>query len=281
MIRTSTLVGLGFAERVNFLLLDEAEQLGLEVEADIADLVEEERAAVGGADDAGERRVGAGEGALAIAEELALEHVVRNRGAVEGDERAIGALGRAMDEAREHLLAGAGLAGEQDRQGTRGQLPCELDELDRLFGNPQALGVALEGFGRPQRRALLLVAAVTVERAGSGHELADGGERAAMIELGPRPRQDLPGFVAMLSEAHEVIVSGRPQGREGLGFGPPVVGHQPHAALAARRRAPALRHSPCPAAWQTPRAQECADGQRARGERRRSRGDGLLCQRVG
>ena len=38
------------------LLLDEAQQLGLEVEADVADLVEEERAAVGGADDAREAR---------------------------------------------------------------------------------------------------------------------------------------------------------------------------------------------------------------------------------
>ena len=108
--------------------------------------------------------------------------------------------------AREHLLAGAGLAGEQDRQGTRGDLARELDDLDRLLRDPQALGVALEGFGRPERGALLLVAAVVVEGAGGGDQLADGGERAAMIELGPRPRQDLPGLVAMLAEAHEVVV---------------------------------------------------------------------------
>ena len=64
--------------------------------------------------------VGAGEGALAVAEQLALEHVARHRGAVEGDERAVGAVGRAMDHAREHLLAGAGLAGEEDGQVARG-----------------------------------------------------------------------------------------------------------------------------------------------------------------
>ena len=98
MMRTSTLIGLGFAERVDLALLEEAEQLGLEVEADVADLVEEERAAVGGADDAGERVVGAGEGALAMAEELALEHVARDGGAVEGDEGPVGAAGGAMDE---------------------------------------------------------------------------------------------------------------------------------------------------------------------------------------
>src|SRR4026207_2343689 len=37
--------------------------------------------------------------------------------------------------------------------------------------------------GRPQRRALLLVAAVALERQGRVHELADGDERAAMLEL--------------------------------------------------------------------------------------------------
>ena len=56
MMRTSTLIGLRLAERVDLLLLEEAEQLGLEVEADVADLVEEERAAGGGADDARRRR---------------------------------------------------------------------------------------------------------------------------------------------------------------------------------------------------------------------------------
>ena len=55
MMRTSTLTGWGFAERMHFVLLDEAEQLGLEVEPDVADLVEEQGAAVGAADDARER----------------------------------------------------------------------------------------------------------------------------------------------------------------------------------------------------------------------------------
>ena len=144
-----------------------------------------------------------------------------------------------MDDAREHLLAGAGLAGEQDRQRGSGRC-CRamLEELDRLLGDPQALGVAVEGLGRPQRGALLLVAAVAVEGAGGGDQLADGGERAAMIELGPRPRQDLPGFVAMLAEAHEVVVGGRPQGRERLGVGPAVLAtsRTPRSLRAAERQ---------------------------------------------
>ena len=87
---------LRLAEAVHFVRLEEAEQLGLQVEADLGDLVEEQRAAGGGADDAVERRFGAGEGPLAVAEQLALEHLARDRGAVEGDER----LGRARPEAR-------------------------------------------------------------------------------------------------------------------------------------------------------------------------------------
>ena len=44
-----------------------------------------------GAEDAGKRGLGAGEGALAIAEQLALEHVLGHRGAVERVERPVGA----------------------------------------------------------------------------------------------------------------------------------------------------------------------------------------------
>ena len=218
---------------MDFLLLDEAQQLGLEVEADVANLVEEERAAVGAADDAGEGGVGAGEGALAVAEQLALEHVAGDRGAVEGHERPVGAIGRAMDHAREHLLAGAGLAGEEDRQRARGEAAREVDELDGLLGHPQALGVALEGLGRPERGALLLVAAVLIERAGGGNQLADGGQRAAMVELGARPGEDLPGLVAVLAEPDEVVLGGGAQRGEGLGLAPSVTLDQPHAARAA------------------------------------------------
>ena len=168
MMRTSTLTGCGLAERVDFALLEEAQQLGLEVEPDVADLVEEEGAAVGAADDAREGRVGAGEGAAAVAEQLALEHVARHRGAVERHERPAGAVRGAMDRAGEHLLAGAGFAGDEDRKVARRETTGEGDELDRLLGHPQALGVAFERLGRPQRRTLFLVAPVPIEGPGGG-----------------------------------------------------------------------------------------------------------------
>ena len=79
--------GAGFAERADLAGLEEAEQLRLQVEAELADFVEEQRAVAGGANEAGVVAVGAGEGAAAVAEQLALEQVARDGGAVEGDER--------------------------------------------------------------------------------------------------------------------------------------------------------------------------------------------------
>ena len=145
---------------MDFLVLEEAQQLRLDVEADVADLVEEEGGAVGGAEDAGKRRLGARERALAIAEQLALQHVLRDGGAVERMQRPVGAVRGAMNHPRQHLLAGAGLAGEQDRQRRRGDAPGDGQDLRRALRDPEALGVPFERLGRPQRGALLLVAAV-------------------------------------------------------------------------------------------------------------------------
>ena len=77
---------LRFAERAHFLLLEDAQQLDLERQRQLADLVEEERAAVGLDEEAAPRAVGAGEGALGVPEELALEQRLGNRAAVHRDE---------------------------------------------------------------------------------------------------------------------------------------------------------------------------------------------------
>ena len=71
--------GRRFAERTDFAGLEEAEELRLQVEAHLADLVEKERAVACAADDAGVVAVGAGEGAAAVAEQLAFEQVARAR----------------------------------------------------------------------------------------------------------------------------------------------------------------------------------------------------------
>ena len=73
--------------------LEHAQQLGLHAEGQLADLVEEDRAAVGHLEAAEGARDGAGEGALLVAEQLALDQGVGKGGAVDG-RRAAGSLRR-------------------------------------------------------------------------------------------------------------------------------------------------------------------------------------------
>ena len=82
------LLGLAVADAEDDALLQRAEELHLEVQRQLADLVEEERALVGRLELAGPRRDRAGEGALHVAEELALDQVLGDGAAVDGDERA-------------------------------------------------------------------------------------------------------------------------------------------------------------------------------------------------
>ena len=67
-------------------------------------------------------------------------------------------------------------------------------------------------------------------------QLPDGGESASMVELGPRPCEDLPALVTVLTEENQVILGGRSQGRERLGLGPAVAGDEPYAPCAAARK---------------------------------------------
>ena len=85
-MRTSTGDLLTSADALDHPLLQEAQQLDLQRQRQVADLVEEQGAAVGDLDLAECRLGGAGEGALLVAEQLAFEQRLGNRGAVDGDE---------------------------------------------------------------------------------------------------------------------------------------------------------------------------------------------------
>ena len=97
-------------------LLHDAQQLGLQAERQLADLVQEERAAVGqreGAVAGGDR---AGERAALVPEELAAGQLRDDRRAVEHDQVALARAGiEGVDQPRDQLLARAALAGDQDR----------------------------------------------------------------------------------------------------------------------------------------------------------------------
>ena len=79
------------AETLELALLQHAQQLGLQLQRDLADLVEKHRAAVGQLEPADPLADGAGERALLVAEQLALEQAGRNRGAVQLHKRLLAA----------------------------------------------------------------------------------------------------------------------------------------------------------------------------------------------
>ncbi|AUX48415.1 uncharacterized protein SOCE26_099490 [Sorangium cellulosum] len=95
-------------------LLEHAEELHLDGGGSVADLVEEEGAAVRGGEQARLVARGAGEGAAHVAEQLALQELGRQGAAVDGDEGPAAPLGEVVERARRQLLAGAGLAEQED-----------------------------------------------------------------------------------------------------------------------------------------------------------------------
>src|SRR5579862_4020248 len=126
-------------------LLQHSEELRLQGGRDVADLVQKEGPAVGELELAGPARDGAGEGALLVAEQLALEQRFGERGRVHRDEGS-----RAVDGAGDHFLARAALAQKQHgRVRLRGL-------LGRLQGGGEADDDGFGGLGAdraPQGRA--------------------------------------------------------------------------------------------------------------------------------
>ena len=87
MMRMSTGTGLRAADAVDHALLDGAQQLGLQPHVHLGDFVEQQRAAGRLLELADAARDRAGEGALLVAEQLGLQQVLRDRRAVDRDER--------------------------------------------------------------------------------------------------------------------------------------------------------------------------------------------------
>jgi hypothetical protein len=96
---------LGLADALELALLQEAQQLGLQAGRDLADLVEQQGAAVSGLDAAGLIAHRAGESTARVAEQLAGEQLLGQGRAVDGDERARGARAAGVERPRQHALA--------------------------------------------------------------------------------------------------------------------------------------------------------------------------------
>src|SRR5262249_9202040 len=116
------------ADAFDLCLLDGAQQLRLRLERHVAALVQEERAAVGRLELALAPRDRARESALLVAEELALDELPRERGAVHLDERLRAARAPVVERVRDELLAGAALAADQHGDVGVGDAVDRLEE---------------------------------------------------------------------------------------------------------------------------------------------------------
>ena len=101
------------ADGLHLAGLDDAQDLRLHRQRQLADLVDEERALVGLLEVTEPRRMRARERALHVTEQLGLGELGGNGGGVEADERLVGALRVRVERRGEHVLADAALSGEQ------------------------------------------------------------------------------------------------------------------------------------------------------------------------
>ena len=127
------------AEAAHGALLDHLQELGLQSLGHEPDLVEEDRAAVRGLEQAGLGLAGVGERALLEAEELRLEQGLGDGGAVDVDEGTARARPVPVHQLGQETLARAGLAQDEDRgQPARGLalVPEQPADLLAHAGDP-------------------------------------------------------------------------------------------------------------------------------------------------
>src|SRR5262249_49832618 len=101
-------------EALEFLLLQDPQELRLELEGNLADLVEEERPPVGNFEPADLLPDRPGEGAPLVTEELALEETRGDRRAIQLDERPPSSRAEVVNLTRDELLPGTCLSLDQD-----------------------------------------------------------------------------------------------------------------------------------------------------------------------
>jgi hypothetical protein len=120
------------AEALEFLLLEHAKKFGLQLQRNVGDFVEKERAAIGQLEAADFLAYGAGERAAFVAEEFRLEKAGGNRGAIDFDESAFAPRAAIVDGAGDEFLAGAGLAqNEHGGSGRSDQFQLRQSALER------------------------------------------------------------------------------------------------------------------------------------------------------
>jgi hypothetical protein len=107
MIRTSTWTLSACADRLDLALLQRAQQLHLRRQRQLADLIQEQGAAIGFRELADMAVGGAGEGSALVTEQDRLNQIVGNGAAIDRNERLAPPCAAAVNGARDHFLADA------------------------------------------------------------------------------------------------------------------------------------------------------------------------------
>src|SRR5205823_5653138 len=102
------------ADALERAVLQEAKELHLGRRGDLAHLVQKERPLIGLFETPLATPERAGKGSLFVAEELTLQEPFGERGAVESNERSLGARAGPMDRFGDELLARTALTGDED-----------------------------------------------------------------------------------------------------------------------------------------------------------------------
>src|SRR3989442_4564465 len=189
-------------DRLDLAVLQHAQDLRLRARAHVADLVQEDRAAIGLNELADLASRGAGECPFFVPEQLRLDQLLGDGGAVDLDERLLGARALAVDLPGHELLAGAALSRDQHggvrRRGPRDGLAHPL-RGPRLADEPQA------GFDLVAQADVFLAKALAFDG------VAQGGEDALGLE---GFLQEIVGaFVNRLDGGRNVAVSRNHQDR--------------------------------------------------------------------
>ena len=174
------------ADPLDLPLLDDPQELHLHGRGDVPDLVEQQRPAVGLLEAAAAIPQGAGEGALHVPEQLALEEVLVQRRAGDPDERPRGAPRAAVDRLGDALLAGTALP--QDHHGGVG-VGDQADGLEELRHRRMATDDAAE-VGLPANGRAPVAARLEAFLADLGEALQRPGELALGVVQGYRVLHD-------------------------------------------------------------------------------------------
>jgi len=142
----------GAPDRREGLVLEHAQELGLQVEGDLGDLVEEERAPIGALEEPVSATNRPREGTPDVAEELALEQARAERGAVDRDEGQLAPQALGVYRAGGELLAGPAVSAEQHADVAWADVADQLEHaLHRRVGAGHAVEVLVLQVGGPVR----------------------------------------------------------------------------------------------------------------------------------